>query len=219
MSFFFGDNSLYSLSDNRLLERNAVSQLQFTAMAFPPLSILLSDEISKPLHIERPAMERPIVIELDEDAEAERPPAASANFELLLEDYRPLLYRAEVSRLGSLHCSSLKNREPSLPRTTFWRRTKKAGRTFFDGEGVKIAARTVKKRERFTGVTPAGFCTAWLETEAAFQVPKAAMKEYCFVAYTSFNALRDLRELKTCSAMHQNVTLVLASLPYSTSSE
>lgn len=58
-----------------------------------------------------------------------------------------------------------------------------------------------------------------LGAEFAYRMFKVAMTEYRFVKSSSFNKLEDLHELKRGSALHHNVHLVLASLPYSPCSE
>lgn len=47
-----GDSSLYTLNDDKLLERSAVRQLQLTAPAFLLVVALLSYEVAQPLDIE-----------------------------------------------------------------------------------------------------------------------------------------------------------------------
>lgn len=58
--------SVYALYNDRLLERNAVRQLQRTSPA-PPLEFApLSREVAQPLHIERPAVKLPKVKKLND---------------------------------------------------------------------------------------------------------------------------------------------------------
>lgn len=94
MHALFCSNCLCTVKDEMLLEWNAVTQLQFTAPALPFVFPSLSRGIVQPLHIERSEVKHPTVIELDDEWNALRPSATSADTDLFLEQYRPLVYRA-----------------------------------------------------------------------------------------------------------------------------
>lgn len=156
------------------------------------------------------------MIEQDDEGNAVRLPALSADVGLSAED-QPFVYRAGARGLDSVHSSSVKRREQSSSLMTFRRQGKKETRTSFD-EGLKGAAESVAKVKNLIGVTLAAFGTLQPEAELAFQVFKAAMREYCVVKDTSFNELENLHDLETGSALHQNTTLVLADTRDSTCS-
>lgn len=74
----FGSNSLYLLDDEKLLKRNAVEQLPFTAPTRSPLFSLLLQENVQSLQMKQPAAERPRVTDLEDEGNCVRPPAVSA---------------------------------------------------------------------------------------------------------------------------------------------
>lgn len=80
-----------------------------SARTLPLVFALLMHEVVQSLRIERTAMERPRMIELDDEGNTILLPATSADAGPSLKGHRPLVYRAEAPRLGSVHSFSLKN--------------------------------------------------------------------------------------------------------------
>lgn len=64
------NNSPYPPDDDKLLDWNAVKQLQFTASTPFSVFVSLSDEAVQPLKIRPPAGKRPEVIELSDNENA-----------------------------------------------------------------------------------------------------------------------------------------------------
>lgn len=91
-------------------------------------------------------------------------------------------------------------------------------RTTFDKGEVEIGAESGARVKDVIEVTPVASSPLQPEVKIALQVRKVAMRECWFVKDTSFNELENLHELEACSALHQNVSLVLAKLSYSTRS-
>lgn len=141
------NSSLYSLDHDRLLEWNTVEMLQCTAPAFIFVFASLSHEIAQAVLIERPAVERQRVIDLGDEGNAVSPPASSGNVGLFLEDWRPLVYRAESSRLGSVHSFSVKTKTSPGSFMKTGRQSKEANGTGFDETCVKLAAESKAKAE------------------------------------------------------------------------
>lgn len=86
------------------------SKLQLTA---PALSIVLSLFIlhaDQPLHVKQPAVERPRMVQVDEEGTAVRHPAKSAEDVLPPEDHRLLVCRAQVPWLDFVHSFPVKKR-------------------------------------------------------------------------------------------------------------
>lgn len=103
-------NSLYNLDDDKPLKWNAVKQLQLISTVFCPRFSLLLLEVFQPLHIERSAVDRLKLIDLENDGNIERPPATSANLGLSPGGAQSLTNRAEAPLLGSVHIPFVKNR-------------------------------------------------------------------------------------------------------------
>lgn len=124
------------------------------------------------------------------------------------------MYTAEAPRFDSEHTSFVTKRKPplSIPETEPHSKTLKT--TSFD-EGVRAASEIVAKRDDVIGVPPAASNAPQPEAKSAFKVLKIAIREYCFLRYTSFNEAEKLRELEMGSALHCNVNLVLAEPLYS----
>lgn len=173
---------------------------------------LLLHEVVQALHIERPAVEGPKVKELDDERSAVRPPETSADVESSMEDYRSLLYGVRAAQLGSVHSSSVKKRKRSSSMTATGRQSKKVARASLY-EAAKVAAENVTKVEDVIDVTLAGSRALKPEAESAFQVLKAATREYCFIRDTFCNVLKDLYELQKGPALHQNMNAVLVGPP------
>lgn len=147
-------------------------------------------------------MERPGVIELDEEGKAVRRLAASADVKPFLDDHRLLVYRARTPWLGSVRTSFVKKREPSS--SSMMRigiQSKKLTTTSFD-EGGKAAARSTAKVENVIETTLAAVGALWPEIDSAFPMLVLVMREYCLVQDTSFNELEGLHELEMGSAVH-----------------
>lgn len=62
-----GPSGVYKIESDKLLEWNAVKQLQCIAPATRSVFILLSDEVVQPMEIETPPRESRKVIEIDDD--------------------------------------------------------------------------------------------------------------------------------------------------------
>lgn len=75
-------SSFYTLDENKLVERNMVSQLQSTAPDLPLVFALLTHEGVQAPHIERPEAKPPRVIELKDKETALSPPATSPEIRL-----------------------------------------------------------------------------------------------------------------------------------------
>lgn len=125
-------------------------------------------------------MKRPKVVELDEERNAECPPATSADVGLSLEDCQPLLYRAETLLLGYVHSLFLNKRKQSSSMMTVKRQSQKVTRVSFDKERVKAAEESVGKVKDVIDVTPTASRTLRPEAYFAIQVQKIAVREYGF---------------------------------------
>lgn len=106
-----GSTSFYILDDHKLLEWNAVKKLHFTAPSLCPVFASLSHEFAELLHIERPAMERLRIVELDDEEYAVCSLATPTDARLSLNDHHTLLYRAKASRLVYVQSSFVKKRK------------------------------------------------------------------------------------------------------------
>lgn len=73
----------------------------------------LLHKVVQALYLKPPAVKRPRAIGLDDEGNALRPSAISAEFLLCPEDRLQLVYRAEATPLVSEDKSSMKKRTPS----------------------------------------------------------------------------------------------------------
>lgn len=105
--FIFATKNWYTLNNDRLVECTAVRQSHSIAPALCLVLAPLSHDVKQPLHINRPAVERPRVVELDDRRSAVRPPAASADVAHSLKDYQALMHRAGARQFGSVFVSSV----------------------------------------------------------------------------------------------------------------
>lgn len=81
---------------------------------------------------------------------------------------------------------------------------------------MKVAAKSAAKAADVIEVALAASSALRPKADSAFRILKIDMREYCFVKSINANALEDLDEPDTSSAMHQNVNLMLADPPSST---
>lgn len=97
------------------------------------------------------------------------------------------------------------------------RQIKKATLINFN-EGVEVSVGNVTMVWDVTNISLAPSRALHSKAKTAYQVLKVATREHRFVRDTSCNELKDLCELHTSSALHQNVSLELASPSYITRS-
>lgn len=139
---FLGNSSLQTLRGDRILKRNAIRELQFTAPAFPTVFAPHSREAVELVDVERLAVRRRKFIELGDKGGAVHTAVTSADVGLSLENHPLLVYRARASRLGSVHPFSVEKRKQSSLTMTTGPQSKKVTRTSLD-DGVKVAAKSV----------------------------------------------------------------------------
>lgn len=77
---------------------------------------------------------------------------------------------------------------------------------------------SLPKAESVIDATPANSDALRSKAESTYQMLKVALKEYRFVPGESSNEHDDLYELETRCALSEKVCMVLADLPYTTSS-
>lgn len=142
-----------------------------------------------------------------------RPPEASARVDTSRKDHRPLGYRAQALRLGSVDTTSVTKRKTSSSVKKTERQRKKVIRTGRGEKSVKVEVESLAKLEDVTNATPETSGTPQPEAKSACQLLKAAMGKYCLVSDIFFNELGDLHELESGLFLHQNVSLVLANRP------
>lgn len=100
----FENSAIFALEDVKLFEWSAVQRLWFTAPALPPVFTALKDEIPHPLPVERTAMSRAELVELDHEENSVRR-GASSGAELCLEESPCLVFgegEAPVSEMGEV---------------------------------------------------------------------------------------------------------------------
>lgn len=129
--------------------------------------VSLSQEAVQPLRIERPAVERPGVVELDQKENAVRPLTALADVGRFLKDHQTVVYSAGNPRLVTVSSSSVSKRKPSSSVKTIGHQGKKVTRTKFV-DGVKSAAENIAKVENATDVTSAASCALQQEAKSVF---------------------------------------------------
>lgn len=95
-------------------------------------------EVLRLLRVQRLAVKRSRIVQLDEEEQAERLPMTPGGIRLFLEAHRPLVYRAEALLIGSLHSSSEKKNKPSSSAIEAGCQSKRMTRTDSDEEGMKI---------------------------------------------------------------------------------
>lgn len=83
-----------------------------------------------------------------------------------------------------------------------------------DEKGVNAEVESLTGAKDGINVTVGFFGASRLEGELAFRVFKVAEREYRFAWKTSFNETGDLQKLKKSYALHQNLSLFLASHLY-----
>lgn len=110
MQVLLGNDGLYTLDSDRIPEWNAVRQPRLTAPCLPVVFSPLSHEVAEPSRKERPKVERPKLIELDDEDTVVRSPATTADVELSLKDYQPPLYKAVALQLGFANSLSVKKK-------------------------------------------------------------------------------------------------------------
>lgn len=102
-----------------------IIQVQSTACALLLVSALLSNAVFLPLIMKPAAVERPKMIELDDNASCLRPLVALYELRSLLDGHRSHGYTDGVLCLGSVHACALKKRNASLLMTIARRQRKK----------------------------------------------------------------------------------------------
>lgn len=91
-----------------------------------------------------------------------------------MKDHRPLFYRAEAPRLGSVHGLVVKHRIISPSMIADGRQSNKIVRSRPNEEDVKAEGRSLAKVKKFTDATLGVSCALRLETKSAFQLLKVA---------------------------------------------
>lgn len=91
--------------------------------------------------------------------------------------------------------------------------SQKVTRASSDRQELNIGMKSLTKLESVMDVTRAGSTALQMEADSIFQVLNAVTREYRLGKDTSLNELEGLRELKTGSAVHQKINLVLAKPP------
>lgn len=127
-------NSHYALENDEPMECNAVKELQFTSPVLSYLFASFPHEVSQPLQLERTAVQRPPFLELDDKCNTTRPSETIAEVGLSLEDHRPLVYKAEVPRIFSVHSAPAKMRRPHSSLKMTGRHSRNVTRINPDGE-------------------------------------------------------------------------------------
>lgn len=104
-------------------------KLHFAFSALRLVFPLLTHKVVQPLFIKQPAETRPAVEELDEEENAVRSTANSAEIGAPLENFRLLVYRTEPCQLGSVHSFFVNKRNPFLSLMMTGRQSKKRQET------------------------------------------------------------------------------------------
>lgn len=175
---FFGSKSLRALDNNKVLERDAVQQAQSSTTAPPPVLVLLSHEVSQPLHTEPSAEEHRRVVELSNERSATSPPAKFAEVRLCPKDHLPLLYRAEAPPSAFVDKSSVTKGALSSSVMTLERRSTKVLRSGPDEKILKAGWEAFAKMTAFIAETLRVSDATQPEAQSAFQVLEVAMREY-----------------------------------------
>lgn len=100
----------------------------------------LSHEIVQPLHVETLGLKSPRVVELDDERNAVRFPLTSADYELSMEERRPLVNTGQASQLGSVHSGVVEKRTASSLLLMIVRQSSKTTGSSFGDEEVKDGA-------------------------------------------------------------------------------
>lgn len=208
---FVGNSSLYAINKDRLLEWSSVKQLRFTAPALSVMLALLLRKVSHSLHLERHAVERPEIIEMDDEESALTRPPTSAEVGLSLEKHRPLVYTSEAALFDSVHSSLVQKRKPSSSKTTSQHSSKKMRKSSPDEKHVKDAVRSLALVEDVIDATAATSSALRLKAEITLEVLQVSMRKYCLAKNTCFSLLQNAFELEKSFSMHQNVTVALTS--------
>lgn len=118
--------------------------------------------------------------ELEDEASAARPPAASADVWLSLEDPLPLVYSAKALGLRSADSFFVRTGKQSFSMMTFESQSKKGIRTNSDQKEVLVEVEGEKKLESATDVGPEVFGTLHLGAESAFMSQRYSWKSAVF---------------------------------------
>lgn len=121
------------------------------------MSVSLSTEAPQPLRMERLAIQRPGVIELEDESSAVCRPALSLDVGGSFEIHRRLLYSAEASWLGSVWNSSVNEGKRSQSMVMTGRQSENVTITSHDDVRAKSGAKSSKKMEDVTDKTLASF--------------------------------------------------------------